>query len=126
MKKRILFIMHMPPPIHGAAVVGDYIKKSHIINQSFNCSYINLTTARDLQDIGKLGFMKIIVFFKLLLNIIVTVYRTKPNICYITPNAKGGAFYKDFFVIILLKILRKKVVLHFHNKGVATNQNKFI
>ena len=49
----ILFIMHMPPPIHGAAMMGKYIYDSELINTTFNCHYINLTTAKRLQDIGK-------------------------------------------------------------------------
>lgn len=40
-----------------------------------------------------------------------------------TPNACGGAFYKDFVVVQLLKAMGCKVVAHYHNKGVATRQN---
>lgn len=47
--------MHMPPPIHGAAMMGKYIYDSELINTTFNCHYINLTTAKRLQDIGKGG-----------------------------------------------------------------------
>lgn len=32
MKQKILFIMHMPPPVHGAAMVGQYIHDSKLIN----------------------------------------------------------------------------------------------
>ena len=32
MKIRILFIMHMPPPVHGAAMMGKYIHDSQIVN----------------------------------------------------------------------------------------------
>lgn len=32
MKQKILFIMHMPPPVHGAAMMGLYIHDSEIIN----------------------------------------------------------------------------------------------
>ena len=31
MKPKILFIMHMPPPVHGAAMVGQYIHDSELI-----------------------------------------------------------------------------------------------
>lgn len=51
----ILFIMHMPPPVHGAAMVGKYIHDSRVIKEAFDCHYINLTTARDLADIGRVG-----------------------------------------------------------------------
>ena len=43
-KKNILFIMHYPPPVHGAAVVGEYIRKSKLINNTFSTKYINLGT----------------------------------------------------------------------------------
>lgn len=53
MKPRILFILHLPPPVHGAAMMGQYIHDSKVINERFDCHYINLTTAKTLQDIGK-------------------------------------------------------------------------
>ena len=36
---RILFIMHMPPPVHGAAMVGKYIHDSRLVNEAFDCRY---------------------------------------------------------------------------------------
>lgn len=34
MKSKVLFIMHMPPPVHGAAMVGKYIHDSRLINET--------------------------------------------------------------------------------------------
>lgn len=58
--KNILFIMHMPPPVHGAAMMGKYIHDSKLINDKFDSHYINLTTAKNLQDIGKVGIRKLV------------------------------------------------------------------
>ena len=121
---KILFILHLPPPVHGAAMMGKYIQESRLINQTFETTHINLTTARDINDIGKLGWRKVLDFFKLLFQIINTVIKQKPDICYVTPNSKGGPFYKDFIVVQLLKILHVQVIVHYHNKGVATRENK--
>lgn len=85
MKQEILFIMHMPPPVHGAAMVGQYIHDSKLINDKFDSHYINLTTAKNLQDIGKVGIRKSLKEIRL-------------DLVYITPNACGGAFYKDYIV----------------------------
>lgn len=125
-KLNILFIMHMPPPIHGAAMMGKYIYDSELINTTFNCHYINLTTAKRLQDIGKGGIGKLWKFICLLITIIKEVKRIKPQLVYVTPNSCGGAFYKDFVVVQLLKIMRQKTVIHYHNKGVAIYQNKWL
>ena len=32
-KPKILFIMHMPPPVHGAAMMGQYIHDSSLIKE---------------------------------------------------------------------------------------------
>ena len=125
MKPKILFIMHMPPPVHGAAMVGQYIHDSKLINGEFDCHYINLTTAKNLQDIGKVGMRKLFDFFKLLKKIRHEVKEVKPQLVYVTPNACGGAFYKDFVVVQMLKCLGCQVVVHYHNKGVATHQDKW-
>ena len=63
---RILFIMHMPPPVHGAAMVGKYIHDSRLVNEAFDCRYINLATAANLEDIGKVRLAKFVDFSRLL------------------------------------------------------------
>ena len=45
---KVLFILHMPPPVHGASMVGKYIHDSKIINNAFECHYLNLALAKDL------------------------------------------------------------------------------
>lgn len=123
---KIFFILHMPPPVHGAAMMGKYIHDSILINQTFDCYYFNLTLAKNLQDIGKGGIRKLQDFIKQLLHIYQTVKTFKPDLCYMTPNAKGGAFYKDFVIMMLLKFMKHKIVIHYHNKGVITRQNKLL
>lgn len=125
-KYKILFIMHMPPPVHGAAMVGKYIHDSEIINKTFDCYYFNLALSKVLEDIGKGGIKKFSKFIKQLWDIAKIVRQTQPEICYTTPNACGGAFYKDFIVIMLLKMMKQNIIIHFHNKGVSTRQDKFI
>lgn len=126
MKSSILFIMHMPPPVHGAAMMGKYIHDSRIVNETFDCHYINLATAKDLTDIGKIRLQKFTQFYQLLSKIRKEVKRIRPELVYVTPNAKGGAFYKDFIVIQMLKSMGCKVVVHYHNKGVSLRQDKTI
>lgn len=126
MKKNILFVMHLPPPIHGASMMGKNIRDSEYINNEFNCHYINLATARSLNDIGKFRIGKVFDFVILLFEIVIKVIKIKPNLVYITPNACGKAFYKDFVIVTLIKILGCKIIVHYHNKGVANRQNKAI
>lgn len=126
MNSTILFILHLPPPIHGASMVGKYIHDSKVINEAFYCHYINLTTAKNLEDIGHFRLGKIIEFVKLLRRIRKTIIGLHPDLVYVTPNACGGAFYKDFVVVEMVKSMGCKVVAHYHNKGVATRQDRWL
>ena len=123
-KQRILFVLHLPPPVHGAAMMGKYIHDSRVINEAFECKYINLTSAKTLQDIGKGGVMKYIKYLMLLCKVVLMVIAFRPQLVYVTPTACGVAFYKDFLVVQLLKLMGRKVVVHYHNKGVVTRQDK--
>lgn len=126
MKPKILFILHLPPPVHGAALMGSYVKASDKINDSFECSYINLSASKSTETIGKWGMKKTLFFVQLLLSTIKALVKKKYDLCYVTITSNGAAFYKDFAVVTILKIFRKKILLHFHNKGVekGTKANK--
>ena len=123
---KLLFVLHLPPPVHGAATVGKYIRDSELINSEFSCHYINLTTASSLEDIGHINFRKLLAFAKLVKLIWHNVKTIKPDLVYVTPNAKGGAFLKDFIIVELLKLMGCKVVAHYHNKGVSSNQDQWL
>ena len=126
MKPKILFIMHMPPPVHGASMVGQYIHDSQLINSSFDCHYVNLAVATRLEDVGKGGWHKAKGVLKKLMEVRKAVKSVKPDLVYITPNSAGIPFYKDFITVMMLKMMGQKVVMHFHNKGVETRQDKWL
>lgn len=126
MKPKILFILHLSPPIHGAAMMGKYIQESELVNSSFDCFCINLATAGSLSDIGHISLKKLLKYFFLLKHISHVVREIRPELVYITPNAGGKAFFKDFIVVQMLKSMGCKVIAHYHNKGVSVYQSKWV
>lgn len=110
--------MHMPPPVHGAAMMGKYIHDSKLINESFECHYINPSASKSVANVGKVNFRKILFMISNIFNIISTVKRLAPNLCYYTPTADGWGIYRDMIVIFILKMMKQKIILHMHNKGV--------
>ncbi len=100
---KVLYAMHMPPPVHGASMVGKYIKDSILLKSRFEGEYINLTTAENLNDIGQFGIKKILNYIKMLVGIRKAIKKGKPDVIYLTPNAAGNAFYKDFVTVCLIK-----------------------
>ena len=124
MDRKILFLLHLPPPIHGSAMVGQYIKDSKIINTNFDAQYINLSTSKTIDEIGKNPLVKISRYLKILFQVIISLIKDNPGVIYLAITAKGVGFYKDYPIALLAKLFRKKLVLHYHNKGVGINQHR--
>ena len=122
-KSKVLFILHLPDPVHGASVVGKFIKESKIINNTFDCDYINLSTSTTLHEAGKPGLRKIVNLLKIQFRVLKALIKNKYDLCYVTLTAKAPGFHKDIFVVVILKLFRQKIIYHFHNKGVSVRQN---
>ncbi len=122
--KKILYILHFPPPTHGAAMVGKYIMDSELLKTSFQSRYINLGTSRTIEEIGDGGIKKFIRFLGLFVRIIKNLITYRPDLVYFTPSAVPIGFYKDCLLAVLVKLLGGRVVYHFHNKGVALYKHK--
>lgn len=99
-------------------MVGRYIQQSEVINELYDCDYINLSTSTSLNEIGKGGINKIIALLNIQFKVIKLLLTKKYSLCYMTLTAAPPGFYKDLFILILFKLFRKKIVYHFHNKGV--------
>ena len=118
-KPRILFITPLPPPVHGSAMVSQYIKDSELIRGEFDCDFVNLSTSRRMDEIGKGGAKKLLrfagsfflLFYKLLLH--------RYDLCYLAITCHGVGFLKDAPFVMLCKLFGCKVVIHQHNKGMS-------
>lgn len=113
----------MPPPIHGAAMVGKYIHDSKLINNSFEGYYFKPSDTTSLCDINKLKLKKIFFFISFYYRLIKLYFKVKPDLCYFTASMRGLVFYRDFITVSILKLLKVNIVIHFHNKGEASFDN---
>ena len=115
----ILFITPLPPPVHGSAMVSQYIKDSELIRGEFDCDFVNLSTSRRMDEIGKGGVKKLLrfagsfflLFYKLLLH--------RYDLCYLAITCHGVGLLKDAPFVLLCKLFGRKVVIHQHNKGMS-------
>ncbi len=126
MKKKVLFVLHLPPPIHGSSMVGQYIKDSSIINDGINSRFINLGTSKSLDEIGKNPVKKIGVYLRIVFKMLKELMFFRPDLVYIALTAKGQAFYKDAFIVLLARLFGKKIVYHLHNRSMEERQDKWL
>ncbi|MBB6612124.1 glycosyltransferase [Pontibacter sp. Tf4] len=100
-------------------MVGQFIKQSKVINTQFDADYINLTTSFSLDRIGKSDIRKYLTVLQIQVKILKALINRNYDLCYMSFTAKGAGFYKDLFVVAILKLFRKNIIYHFHNKGIA-------
>lgn len=125
MKKRILFVATFPPPVHGSAVMSQYIKESKLINDTFDCDYINLSTSRKIDEIGKSNPIKI---WRLLTALALLMWKLaikRYDLCHLAITCHGIGFLKDVPFVLLCKMFRRKVVIHQHNKGMSKDVDRW-
>ncbi len=124
--KKTLFILHVPPPVHGSSMVGQSIKKSKLINESFECDFINLLVSRSINDTGRWSLMKAFRFIGIWVNLLLNIIKNKPEVCYLALSTTGLSFYKDVLLVFWLRLFRIKRVYHLHNKGISKRQTNKI
>ena len=78
------------------------IQQSSLINSSFECIYVNLSTSRGNDEVNK--FSTVLLFRKGLRFI--------------------SSFLKDTPFVLLCKLFRCNIILHQHNKGMAAYVDK--
>lgn len=122
--KKILFLMQLPPPVHGAAVISQSILNSEKVKNAFRISSINISTARTISDIGKGGTFKLFKSVGLWFKTCIRIISFRPQIVYITLSPVGPAFLKDAMLVMISKIFsRAEMVIHLHGKGIKKAMN---
>ena len=114
--KRILCVLHLPPPVHGASVMGEAVRECSALNETYEVSYVNLSLAADLQDVGRFSWRKPTAFLRIRRKIREAVRSFRPDWVYMTPAICLPGFLKDALMVRMLKRMGCKLILHLHNK----------
>lgn len=117
-KNIVLFIVPLPPPIHGSTVMCKYIKDSKLINDGFCCDYVNLSASRNMEEVHKFKWIKIWRFIYAYINVFFKLVLHRYDLCYIALAFHKGLL-KDAPFVFLCKLFRRKIVIHLHGKGAS-------
>ena len=123
MNKRSLAILHVSPPVHGAAAIGDFIAGSKSIASRLGLIVIPITSARTIEDIGSFKLRKLFAAISLTAKVFSSLCWSRPKAIYYTASSSGVGFYRDLIVTFPIKIYtyisKSKLYLHYHTKGIS-------
>ena len=116
---KVLFIAPLPPPVHGSAMVSQYIKDSQLLQSQCDCDFVNLSTSRRMDEIGKGGAKKLFRFVGSYFAVLFKLLTRRYDLCYLAITCHGMGFLKDAPFVLLCKLFGRKVLIHQHNKGMS-------
>lgn len=117
-KDKILFLVQLPQPVHGASIMNKSVVTSKIILDEFETRVIPLKFVTTMRDIGIVSPIKLVVMVIVGFQIINACLSFRPKMVYLSLSPVGFAFYRDVLFIMILKIFRVKRVYHIHGKGI--------
>lgn len=123
-KKKILFIVQLPPPIHGAAVMNKLIVESELVNENYNYSLVSLDFVKEIHEIGVFNLNKILQMIKVFFQILYKLLFFRPNLVFFNLSFKGGAFYRDVVYISLVKLFNAPIIYYIQGKGINESSKK--
>jgi glycosyltransferase involved in cell wall biosynthesis len=121
---KILFLIQLPPPIHGVSVINEHIYNLKVLDQFFEKDFIELKFSNNLKTLSRLSFDKIYRTFKISFSLFKKSILFKPNFIYFTISPANSTFYRDLIFVFIFKIMRIMPIYHLHAKGITDNINK--
>jgi glycosyltransferase involved in cell wall biosynthesis len=123
-KPRILFIVPLPPPVHGSSVVSEQIRKSPKVREMFEGDFVNLSTSRRMEEIDRWSTAKIFRFASSFFGTLWKLMWHRYDVCYLAITCHGRGLLKDAPFVLLCKLFGQRVVIHQHNKGMKGDVTK--
>lgn len=124
MKNRVLIFVKLPPPNTGATAINDYVFKSKLLEQSFDCRRLGVSYAKSVNDLGRFNSGKIVVFITTYFRFLNELIFHRPKLIYFQPSIFGIPFLRDFTFILIGHLFGLHFLLHMHGKGIAEVASK--
>lgn len=123
--KRILIIGQTPPPFGGQAINIEKILHTLQKNQ-VNHRFIRLHFSDQLNDMGRFNITKAWRLLTTLCKIFFYLVSYRPHLVYYPPaGPTRNAIYRDMILLLPIRLLKRKLVFHFHAGGLSDMYQSF-
>lgn len=120
-KRKILCIIQTPPPIHGAAVMNNYILNSQLLRDNYDLEFIEYNFVKKIKNIGGFSILKFTLFIKYIFKLVYNLFKKKPSLIYFTIVPHGFSFYRDCVLVLIIKFFKVPLIYHLHGKGIVNH-----
>jgi glycosyltransferase involved in cell wall biosynthesis len=125
-KKKNLYLIQLPPPVHGVSAMNQIVINNPLINKKFASEVVELKFSDSFSGIRKYNFKKAYRFFKVYFNLRKKLKDFSPDLVYFSFIPVGIGFFRDFLFLTLIRLYKSKIVIHIHNRGINEISGKWI
>jgi glycosyltransferase involved in cell wall biosynthesis len=116
---KLLILAQTPPPLHGQSLMVETAVHG-LPGEGVTVHHINLRLSRSGGDIGRWRAGKFLAVLDACCHAVVARFTARCDTLYYVPApGKRGALYRDWVVLALCRPFFPRLVLHFHNGGLA-------
>lgn len=117
-RPRLLCLMQLPPPIHGAAVVNQTVANSELLAAHFELDVLPLAFTRSFKELERPSLRKVTRVISIGARLAFSLVTRRPDAVYFTLAPTRTAFYRDCLFIALIKLAGVRRIYHLHGKGI--------
>lgn len=126
MKSKILFLLQLPPPVHGASLLNLRIFENSYLNQAFEKDLIQLRFSRSLDELSRWQFRKLLTSLKIIIQIIRKCRGGSFDLVFFTFSLNRWAFYRDVIFLFWIRLFNKKTILYFHERQFNSEKKSWL
>lgn len=121
MKPRILFVVHLPPPVHGVTLLSKQVVASDTIAAQFDVDVLPLRFSENVDEIRSASLAKVGRAAITGLRLVKELALNRPDAIYFTFAPTGVAFYRDCAYAAAMKAFGVRRIFHMHARGIASH-----
>lgn len=120
-KPVILYLIQLPPPVHGVTLINSIVYHSEYINSGIERHLLRIDFCRQIHHVNKFSVFKLIKTISVAFRLVFVLLHTKYDFVYFSFSVTGKAFWRDLLFIAVLKAFKIKLIYHLHLKGIPVH-----
>lgn len=117
-ESRIVFLVQLPPPVHGVTVMNQLVVSSETIRSGYKCRVLPIRVSGSNTEIGTLSLLKIFRTIALAFRLMHVLLTFRPAVVYFTFSPVGLNVFRDCLLLLLIRVSGAKAILHLHGANI--------
>lgn len=117
-QKKILYLVQLPPPVHGVSMTNRFVFESDEINRNFRKELVRLRFSENIESLRVFSPGKVFRAIGILARLIIKLLLFRPDMVYFSFMPVKTGFLRDMVYLMFIKAFRVRIILHLNNRGI--------